>query len=425
MGKTLYLECYSGISGDMTVAALIDLGVDINLLKKTLDSLNIDGYEIKVSRVKKSGLDVCDFSVILDKKYENHDHNIEYLHAHKAIDINSDTHRKKHEIYGEHEHRGIVEIRNIILSSSMTDNAKKIALHIFELLAEAEACAHGIEKEEVHFHEVGAVDSIIDIAATAICLDLLDITEVIIPQLYEGTGTVYCQHGEIPIPVPAVVSLIQKKQIKLKITDIKGELVTPTGAAIVAAIQTSDMLPEKFTIVKTGVGAGKRAYECVGVLRAMWIVPEIKLKNNIWKLETNIDDSTGEELGNIMNHLFNAGAKDVYYTPVFMKKNRPAWLLSIICKEEKIPEMEEIIFRQTTTIGIRKNYMESSILKSEIQNVVLQDRLLKVKICTLPDGSKKCYPEYESVVCFAEENHMSYREAWEKIKMKWTEKFLL
>ena len=145
MGKTLYLECYSGISGDMTVAALIDLGVDINLLKKTINSLNIDGYEIKVSRIKKSGLDVCDFSVILDKKHENHDHNIEYLHTHKARDINSDMHRKKHEIYGNHESRGIVEIRNIILSSSMTDNAKKIALHIFELLAEAEACVHGVE----------------------------------------------------------------------------------------------------------------------------------------------------------------------------------------------------------------------------------------------------------------------------------------
>lgn len=422
MGRTLYLECSSGISGDMTVAALLDLGADRKFLEKSLSSLHIGGFQTEVTRVKKSGLDACDFRVILDEEHENYDHDMEYLHGHHKI--YGEHHH--HEHHHHHQHRGILEIRKLILESEMTDRAKEIAVSVFEILAEAEAKAHGTAREEVHFHEVGAVDSIVDIAAAAVCLDELDITDVIVTKLYEGTGTVRCQHGVIPIPVPAVVNIVQEKGLSLQITDVEGELVTPTGAAIAAAIKTSDHLPEEFAIEKIGIGAGKRQYACPGILRAMLIrekrtekSTQILEQDRIWKLETNVDDCTGEELGNVMRLLFEAGARDVYYTPVYMKKNRPAYELSVICEENRIPFMEDIIFEETTTIGIRRNYMNRTILKREISSVCIDGFQAKIKICTLPNGQTRCYPEYDSVTAFTEKKNISYRDAWEKIRDYW------
>ncbi len=295
MGKTLYLECYSGISGDMTVAALLDLGADRSVLDRVLKSLKVSGFETKISRVVKSGIDACDFDVVLDKEHENHDHDMEYLHGHhhKGHENNHFyDHNHAHEDEAEHfhshehnhahgagsaqdhhhnEHRGIKEITYIIEHSAMTENAKKIALRIFEILAEAESKAHNVPVDQVHFHEVGAVDSIVDIVSVAVCLDDLDITEVIVPVLYEGRGTVRCQHGILPIPVPAVANIVSANHLCIKVTAVEGELVTPTGAAIVAAIRTKDKLPETFEIKKIGIGAGKRQYECPGILRAMII----------------------------------------------------------------------------------------------------------------------------------------------------------
>ena len=287
MGKTVYLECYSGISGDMTVAALLDLGADKTVLDRVLKSLPVSGFQIKISRVVKSGIDACDFDVMLDKNHENHDHDMEYLHGshhgshhgHAVTDLSGHTaeHTHMHDSesahgHHHHEHRGLKEITHIIEHSVMTDNAKKIALRIFEILAKAESKAHNVPVDQVHFHEVGAVDSIVDIVAVAVCLDNLGITEVIVPVLYEGRGTVRCQHGILPIPVPAVANVVSENHLCLKMTEVEGELVTPTGAAIVAAIKTKDKLPEKFEIQKVGIGAGKRQYECPGILRAMIIL---------------------------------------------------------------------------------------------------------------------------------------------------------
>lgn len=422
MGRTLYLECCSGISGDMTVAALLDLGADRKVLEKTLSSLHIGGFETEVTRVKKSGLDACDFRVILDEEHENHDHDMEYLHGHHKLSEEHPHHGTHH----QHHHRGILEIRKIILESEMTDRAKETAVSVFEILASAEAKAHGVSREEVHFHEVGAIDSIVDIAAAAICLDDLDITDVIVTKLYEGTGTVRCQHGVIPIPVPAVVNIVQENGLSLQITDVEGELVTPTGAAIAAAVRTSDRLPEEFIIEKNGIGAGKRQYTCPGILRAMLIREKksekkvrVQEQDVIWKLETNMDDCTGEELGNVVRLLFEAGARDVYYTPIYMKKNRPAYELSVICTEDRIPFLEDIIFEETTTIGIRRNCMERTVLKREIRKLFIDGFQVKIKLCTLPNGQARCYPEYDSVTAFAEKKHISYREAWEEIRDSW------
>lgn len=451
MGKTLYLECYSGISGDMTVAALLDLEADRSVLDRVLKSLKVSGFETKISRVVKSGIDACDFDVVLDKEHENHDHDMEYLHGHhhkghennhfynhnhahedEAEHFHSHEHNHAHgagsaQDRHHHEHRGIKEITYIIEHSAMTENAKKIALRIFEILAEAESKAHNVPVDQVHFHEVGAVDSIVDIVSVAVCLDDLDVTEVIVPVLCEGRGTVRCQHGILPIPVPAVANIVSANHLYLKMTEVEGELVTPTGAAIVAAVKTKDKLPETFEIQKIGIGAGKRQYECSGILRAMIISESTEqakgrnpkaenqeTKDTIIKMETNIDDCSGEVLGFVMERLMKAGARDVHYVPVFMKKNRPAWVLNVICKEEDIETLQNIIFEETTTIGIRYSRMERTILPRETRTLPTPWGEVLAKVCIL-NGKEQLYPEYESVAQLSREKEIPFAEIYRYI----------
>lgn len=435
MGKTLYLECYSGISGDMTVAALLDLGADQEVLQKSLESLPIGGFRTEISRVRKSGLDVCDFSVILE--CDNYDHDMEYLHGnHENEEVYMHEYAHRHQHGHEHEyshghshdhehthsHRGMKEITEIIQNSGLTVRAKEMALKIFKILAEAEAKAHGVPVEEVHFHEVGAVDSIVDIAAVAICMDDLDISDVIVPVLYEGTGFIRCQHGQIPVPVPAVTHIAEAHELKLKITDIQGELVTPTGAAVVAAFRTEDRLPEDFTVIKTGMGAGKRQYRCPGILRAMLIqkASNPQTKDTVWKLETDIDDCGGEMMGHVMNLLIANGAREVHYTPIYTKKNRPAYTLTVICKANDRENLENLIFSETTTIGIRRVEMERTILQREIQKKDTPIGTAIVKACTLPDGNIRYYPEYENVVELAKRNQLSFSATYDRIRSYWT-----
>ena len=430
MSKTLYLECYSGISGDMTVAALLDLGADREVLKESLKSLPVGGFRTEITRVKKSGLDACDFSVILEQ--DNHDHDMEYLHGSEksyaghhehSHEMNHEHHHgHTHSHEHPHEHRGMKEITEIIQKSEMTVRAKKMAMRVFDILAQAESKAHGVPVEEVHFHEVGAVDSIVDIAAIAICMDNLDISNVIVPVLYEGTGFIRCQHGQIPVPVPAVTHIAETHKLKLKITDIQGELVTPTGAAVVAAFRTSDRLPEDFTMLKTGIGAGKRQYRCPGILRAMLIreTTDLQIKDIIWKLETDMDDCGGEMMGHVMNLLMANGAREVHYTPIYTKKNRPAYTLTVICKESEREKLENLIFSETTTIGIRRVEMERTILQREIQKKDTPVGTAIVKACTLPDGNIRYYPEYENVAELAERNQLSFRETYDRIRSYWT-----
>ena len=420
MGNTLYLECRSGISGDMTVAALLDLGADQEVLMKALKSLPVQGFRVEISRVVKAGLDVCDFNVILDQAHENHDHDMEYLHGHSHGGEDSE-HGHHHEKAHEHEHRGMPEIRRIIDGAEITDRARTIAVRIFEILAKAEATAHGVPEDQVHFHEVGAVDSIVDIISAAVCLDDLDITETVIPFLCEGKGTVRCQHGILPVPVPAVVNILEAHKIPVEMTGVEGELITPTGAAIAAAIGTSDRLPGRFVIKKTGIGAGKRSYERPSLLRVMLIEECSKTQEEgraeedvIYKLETNIDDCTGEALGYVMDRLMEKGARDVHFLPVYMKKNRPAYELAVICDADKVNVLEQTIFQETTTIGIRRIRMERSILPREASTVMLREGELKIKKCLLPDGHMRSYPEYESVIRLAQESGMSFQQVMDE-----------
>ena len=429
MNRQLYLECYSGISGDMTVAALLDLGADEQILRKALASLPVGGFEIAVTRKVKSGLDVSDFDVILDAEHENHDHDMEYLHGHDHQHTHDHVHEdgsvhthehhhhdhshEHHHDHGHHhEHRGLHEILHIIEHADMTERAKETAVRIFQILAEAESKAHGVPADQVHFHEVGAVDSIVDILAVAICLDNLDITEVIVPFLCEGQGSIRCQHGIIPVPVPAVVNIAQAHRLTLKPTGVQGELVTPTGAAIVAAVRTSDKLPQTCRIVKIGMGAGKREYEGTGILRAMLLESgSAEAADTIWRLESNLDDCSGEVLGFVMDELFAAGARDVYYTPIYMKKNRPAVQINIICREQDVDKLQNILFCNTTTIGVRRCRMERTILPREIRQMDTPYGKVQVKVCRIGE-EVRAYPEYDSVVELCKTHNMSFQKAW-------------
>ncbi len=406
--RSLYLECYSGISGDMTVGALLDLGADREKLDKTLHRLHIGGFDVRITRVMKSGLDVCDFDVVLD--HDNHDHDNEYLYGEKSRhhDHDCQTHH--------HEHRGLREILSIIDEANMSDRAKDIARKTFTTLAEAEAEAHGVRMEDVHFHEVGAVDSIVDIISAAVCFDDLGIDEVIVPEVYDGKGTVRCQHGVIPVPVPAVSNIASQHGLKLHIMDAEGEYVTPTGAALAVALRTSSELPKRFSIDRIGMGAGKRKTERTGILRAMIITTDDHPgKDTICKLECNVDDCSGETLGFAMERLMGAGARDVHYSPVFMKKNRPAYQLNVICGQEDVQKMEQIIFEETTTIGIRHILMERTVLQREIVKVQTPFGDVDVKICGC-GTDKHYYPEYESVTEICRKKGIPYQTAYRMIQ---------
>lgn len=282
MTRLLYLETTAGISGDMCAAALLDAGASEQAVRRALDSLDVEGFSVEITRVEKSGLDACDFNVVLDGAHENHDHDMAYLHGHdhghehdygEGRGDHGHSHGHGHAHHHPHEHRGFADIEALIRAADMTDGAKELAVAAFALVARAEARAHGTTVEQVHFHEVGAVDSIADIVAIAVAADDLGCDGTVVTDLPCGYGTVRCQHGIIPVPAPATAFIAEEAGIPLRPVDVEGELVTPTGAAVAAVLRTQGALPERFLIRRIGMGAGKRAYATSGILRAMIIEP--------------------------------------------------------------------------------------------------------------------------------------------------------
>lgn len=425
MSRILYIEAPFGISGDMVAGALLDMGSDFAKVQQVLDSLPMQGFHVAVSRVRKAGLDMCDFMVELDDAHENHDHDMEYLHGHthEADCHHHGEHEHCHgQIHHRHEHRGMGEVREILRQAALGDKAYSIALRIFQVLARAEAKAHGTDVEHVHFHEVGAVDSIVDIVTIAVCLENLRIDDVVIGTLTEGTGTIRCQHGIMMVPVPAVANIAADNALKIRSSGIQGELITPTGAAVAAAIRTADNLPEEYRIVAIGMGAGKREYEVPTYLRLLLVEPEEDqaqqntIENEaVIKIETNIDDSSGEILGLAMEKLLLEGALDVFFEPIYMKKNRPAYLLTVLCHEADRQKLTRLIFRHTTSIGIRYGLMNRTAMEREIRTVELEGILLDAKVCRYGD-ILRCYPEYASIKKLQSAKDMDYQAAYNLIR---------
>ena len=434
MGKTLYLQCDTGISGDMVVGALLDLGASEDGLRAALASLHVDGFEVRVTRKRPAGVDACDFDVVLDADHQGHDHDMDYLygglngddthHEHAHYDHHHDHHDHDH----HHEHRTPADVARIIDGADLTLRAKDLAHRIFTIVADAEAKAHGVPLQEVHFHEVGAVDSIVDVVSAAYCLDNLGVTDAYVSPLAEGTGQVRVAHGVLSVPVPAVANIVADCGLVLSQTHRVGEFVTPTGAAIAAAVRTLDKLPATYKVQGVGVGCGKRAYDPPSTVRVFLIQPveaapvaardacpdpgACGAKAPLWKLETEVDDCTGEALGHALSHLYQAGANEAHYLPVYMKKCRPGYQIEVLCAEDRIAACEQVLFEDTTTIGIRRYPVERTALPRSIVEVQTSMGAAKAKRVVLPGGEVRAYPEYESVAALVAQKNLPYQVAY-------------
>lgn len=389
MSKYLYLEGASGISGDMTVAALLALGADRSKMDAALASLDLEGCHYHIHPGASYSIAGLSFDVHL------HHHTPAREEAYDA------HHHHEHEHHHAHEHRRLAEVNTIIERAEMSDPARALAKKIFRIVAEAEAKAHGVDVESVHFHEVGALDSIIDIIAAAVLADDLALDGCIVSGLSEGHGTITCRHGELPVPVPAVMNIAEAYGIPLRPTSTRGEMVTPTGIAIAAALRTQTSLPAAYRILRTGIGLGKRDFGKANFLRAVLLSPEAD-PEQILQIEANIDDSTPEELGLLMDKLFAAGARDVWFLPCMMKKNRPATMLGVLCTADKTEAMEDTILRHSSTIGLRKHTVERTVMQRELRQVQLPYGTATVKVSRYGDITR-CQPEYESIKKISEE----------------------
>lgn len=430
-GKTLYLDCQAGIAGDMLVAALLDLGGKpaLERLTQMLEKLSLEGFSVAVTRVKKAGIDCCDFDVKLDAAHENHDHDMAYLHG-----LGDTSHDHDHDHDHHHVHRGLAQVEQVIDAAPLSERARGLARDAFRILARAEAKAHGLPIDQVHFHEVGAVDSIVDVLAAAFLIDDLDIERAIVPALTDGHGTIRCQHGVIPVPAPATLNICIAHGLPLSSSSVEGELVTPTGAALVAALEPEFSLPERYTIRAVGLGAGKRSYERPSILRAMLIEEldahvgvaacgprpslsaETQAPNCIVKLECDIDDCSPEVLAYAVERLREAGAREAHWLPIFCKKGRPAYQLQVIVEPSDVLRMEEIILSETTTIGIRRLQMERTCLPRAIESVETPWGNVLVKTVRLPDGTRRTTPEYEACAAIARDKGVALQTVMDTVR---------
>ena len=396
MGKTLFLEGASGISGDMTVGALLDIGGDESRMREALRSLPFEGYGLAVEKTRRWGLAGTSFDVEL---HHHHGHGHDDGHGH----------------HHHHEHRHLADVMALIAAGNLTPRARSLAEKTFGIVAAAEAKAHGTSIDEVHFHEVGAVDSICDIVAAAVLFDDLGFTDCIVTGLSEGSGLIECAHGALPVPVPAVLNIAEAYAIPLRLGTAETELVTPTGIALAAALRTCAVLPPSFKVLKTGIGFGTREIGRANCLRALAIEPAAEAcggnSDEVVVLETNVDDATGEELGVAMEALFAAGARDCHFSPCFMKKNRPGWLVRVIADAGLVPVLEKVLFRTTSTIGIRRYTARRTVMDRENIRVSVAGGEVDVKKCTFGDIERR-YPEADSVKALAEKTGLPFRDIY-------------
>ncbi|GAK31857.1 hypothetical protein WOSG25_180060 [Weissella oryzae SG25] len=393
--KTLYLEPFSGISGDMLIGALLDLGVDFASFKAALAKLELTGYELNMRSEKKSAINGTSFHVSLTDSAHSIDEGLT-LAEQDGLATEPVHHHHHHshaedEVHEHHHHgRNLAEIQAIINASDLSEKVKAGALATFEEIARAEAKVHGLPLEAVHFHEVGAIDSIVDIVGAFIALDLLGVDQVISGELVDGTGTIKVAHGVMPVPVPAVMMMRQGTDIPIRQrTDVQTELITPTGLALVKVLVTQfTSMPSQQVLVNTGYGFGSRDTGSLNALRVHLFDSkqserEVKQQDEtVLELHTNLDDTTGEQLAFVMNELMEAGVYDVFFTPIFMKKGRPAYELTVILSEQFRARVTELLFEHTTTIGLRWSVMQRTIMQRSFNTVITSYGKLKVKVLT-------------------------------------------
>jgi hypothetical protein len=400
--KVLYYDCFAGISGDMNLGAMIDLGVDADFLKSELLKLPVHGYELKVERDSRKGISGTRVQVIIDEDHrhmQNHGHN----HGH-----DSDSHHHHHQLFRE--------IEQMIITSTLDEKVKGLSIAIFRKVAEAEAKVHNMPVDEVYFHEVGAVDSIIDIVGAAICLNHLAPDAVHCSTVELGGGTVRCAHGVYPVPAPATAEIIKNMPVRKGTVDY--EATTPTGAAILAACVSSFNDSLDGVIRKTGYGIGTKDTARPNVLRVF--LCELKDRGTetvpSYLIECNIDDMNPEFYDYIIDSLFAAGAKDVFITPIIMKKSRPAVKLSILCNPETEDRVHEVLFRETSTIGLRKYTVDKTMLDRKIEKITTRYGVVRVKSAFYHGVCVKSKPEYDDCLSIAKEKGLSIGEVYREVE---------
>jgi pyridinium-3,5-bisthiocarboxylic acid mononucleotide nickel chelatase len=418
--RIAYLDCFSGISGDMFLGALIDAGVAPTIFEQAVEALDI-GASLEISRVDRSGISATKVDVIVNgekdaprtgrtRMSDPHSHTHEHSHSHADHRAHHNEHGHQHAQH-EHQHgRGLVEIREIILKAALSESAKQTAIAIFEKLGQAEAKIHNIPIEQIHFHEVGAVDALVDITCAAVGAEALGIDEIICSPLNMGGGTVACAHGTFPVPVPATVELL--KGAPVYSSGLQAELVTPTGAAIVRTLATRFAPFPEMKIEKAGYGAGTRDFPAhANVLRITIGEAASKLAANtsqeiISVLEANLDDLNPQVFGYVMDRLLEAGALDVFGTPVQMKKNRPGNFLTVLAKPDDADKLTQIIFAETTTLGVRRREEKRQVLARKWQTVPTRFGEVRIKIASLNGTVTSYAPEYEDCRRIAAEHRV-------------------
>jgi len=379
--RTLFFDCFAGASGNMVLGALIDLGLDRELLFDRIKGLGLAGYEIEIEKVDRSGISSTHLNVVIP---------------------------------AEKKHRHLHHIVDIIENSDLSDGVKARSVAIFDRLAAAEARVHGIDVKKVHFHEVGAMDAIIDVVGACIAFEMLGIENFACSKIHVGSGFVDMEHGRFPVPPPAVAELLTGKPIYS--TDIAGELITPTGAAIISTLCDSYGVIPEMVVERTGYGAGSRNYDGFpNVLRIMigeTIADKIERPyegERLVILESNIDDLSPQIIGHVMDRAFELGASDCWFTPIQMKKNRPATLISILCRLELRSVLTNLLFRETSTLGIRFRDVDREALERELVDVQTAYGHVKVKIGRHNGVIVNAMPEHDDVVRVAKENGVSLR----------------
>ncbi len=367
--KIAYFDCFSGASGDMILGALIDAGFSQKKLNEELKKLSVDNYEVGSKKVLRSAITGTKFDVSINESAIKDEH---------------------------HKRRTLKDISRLINESTLSDSVKRDSIRIFENLAHAEAKVHNMSPEDVHFHEVGAVDSIVDIVGAVIAFDSLKIEKIYFSPIRTGTGFVKCHHGQFPVPAPATIEIL--KGFHVVSTNIQRELTTPTGAAILTTLGENVVMCPEITLHQIGYGAGSQEIPQIPNLLRVLIGETVTVteQDEVWMLETNIDDMPGEHFGYLLEKILDAGALDGFLTPVQMKKSRPGTLISVLVDNEYLSRVERIIFEQSTTFGIRKYKVSRNKLNRKFVDVKTEYGIIKVKIGILNGCVKNISPEHEN-----------------------------
>ncbi len=437
--RIAYLECFSGISGDMFLGALVGAGVPAELLEETVAALNV-GARLEISRVDRSGISAVKVDVFSQgekdaprERHDHHQHDHDHGHHHEQGPVELLEHnyakeetasRARADTPHEHTHEhGLKEIREIIGKANISETAKAKAIAIFEALGKAEAKIHNREIETIHFHEVGAVDALVDIVCAAVGAEALGVDEIICSSLNVGGGTVKCAHGTFPVPAPATVELLTNAPVYS--SGIQAELVTPTGAAIVRTLCTRFAAFPAMRVEKSGYGAGTRDFPGhANVVRLTVGEADLEFaakvsQETITVLEANLDDLNPQVFGYVMDRLLEEGALDAFGVPVQMKKNRPGMLLTVLCRPEDVSKLTQLLFTETTTLGVRRREESRLALARKWVTVDTRWGNVRMKVASMNGTVTNYAPEYEDCRRLATENHVPLKTVMQEALQKY------